>query len=120
MPRQARLASLQAKLEVDQRLLRQVNQGYTVLNDALDWISTQKKLKIARQAREAVQEHQEFYIPIMEVDDCTNMPGSLQSLTSKLPLPKKPDASCNLSDAQSKTLIAFVLDSNVPGATRLT
>lgn len=119
MPRQARLASLQAKLESDQRLLRQVNQGYTVLNDCLDWISTQKKLKIAKRARDVVQEHQDYYLPVLEIDDYTNLPGALQSLISSLPkVPQSTSLALHEGmKAEPKNLIAFVLDFNVPGVT---
>lgn len=111
---QAKLAGLEAKLEVDQRLLRQVNDGYSVLNDCLDWITTQKKLSMAKKARDVVQEHQDYFLPILELDDFSNLPGALETLLSSLPAVNSGQMS-DRQKAETKKLIVFHVDFNVPG-----
>ncbi|CAK9114216.1 unnamed protein product [Durusdinium trenchii] len=72
--------SMSDAVETEETAIEKVNQGYTVLNDCLDWISTQKKLKIAKRARDVVQEHQDYYLPILEIDDYTNLPGTRNTI----------------------------------------
>lgn len=78
-----------------------------------------EKLKIAKRARDVVQEHQDYYLPVLEIDDYTNLPGALQSLISSLPkVPQSTSLALHEGmKAEPKNLIAFVLDFNVPGVT---
>lgn len=83
--RNARLASLKTKLEIDQRMLKQVYDGYGVLQDCLDWLSTSKKVKLAKTARDAVAEHVACYAPSMEMDDFQEMPVRCQMARRQKP-----------------------------------
>lgn len=117
--RNARLASLKTKLEIDQRMLKQVYDGYGVLQDCLDWLSTSKKVKLAKTARDAVAEHVACYAPSMEMDDFQEMPGALQSLLTSLPCPCLPES--QMPDGQkteANRLVVFQLDFSVPNVAR--
>ena len=115
IPRSAKLAGLQAKLEADHRLLRQLNDGYTVLNDCLDWITTQKKLQIAKQAVTVVEEHQQFFLPLLDLADLPNFPGALESMLAGLPDVPKDSKWSERQKQECKKLVIFHLDFNVPG-----
>lgn len=112
MLRAAKLAATEAKLALDQRLLAHVASGYGVLSDCLDWITTQKKLSAAKQAREVVDNHQSVFAPIMELDTLTNLPGELGSLLEGLP---KCVQDTGPLGGESQRLHMFLLDFNVPG-----
>eukprot|EP00435_Cladocopium_sp_Y103_P049958 s2528_g15.t1 len=96
--------ALQVKLTLDQKQLETISSGYGVLGDCLDWITTHKKLALARQAKDVVSEHMKIYGPTMSVDGFETLPGDLQSLLGKLP---------PLADS-GKRLFVFLLDFNVP------
>ena len=105
--RLSKLVALEAKLKLDQRLLESISDGYGVLGDCLDWITTQKKLKVAKQARTVVEEHMECFCPVLTVDGFDTFPGDLQGMLSRL--------SMMSDDASARRLIVFHLDFNIPG-----
>ena len=97
------MQALQVKLTLDQKLLD------GVLGDCLDWITTHKKLALARQAKDAVSEHMKIYGPSMSADGFESLPGDLQTLLGKLP---------PLADS-GKRLFVYLLDFNVPNDSQM-
>ena len=57
----SKLAVLEAELLQDQQVLQKVSGGFDVLTDSLQWISAQKKMKQAEQARDAEQIQAHFW-----------------------------------------------------------
>ena len=103
-PRTSKLQAFQVKLTLDQKFLETISTGYGVLGDCLDWITTQKKLALAKQAKTVVADHMKVYGPVMPVEGFETLPGDLQTLLGQLP---------SLSGG-GKRLVVYHLDFNVP------
>lgn len=94
----------------DQKLVESVSEGYSVLGDCLDWISTQKKLSVAKHARAVVEDHMKSHVPILTIEGYEALPGDLQEMVARMP---------KLPDDKSKRLMVFLLDFNIPGVSWL-
>lgn len=103
--RTSKFVSVGAKLKSDWKTLNSVSDGYEVLGDCLDWLSTQKKLKVAQHARETVDRHMQFFCPVLAVESNDSLPGDLEGLMAFLPA---------LAHADGKRLMVFHLDLNIP------
>ena len=101
------MIAVEAKLKLDWKLLNSVSDGYEVLGDCLDWLSTQKKLKVAQHARDTVDRHMKFFCPVLAVENNESLPGDLEGLMASLP---------PLADPDGKRLMVFHLDFNTPNA----
>lgn len=93
-------------MKLDQKLLSSVSAGYEVLGDCLDWLSTQKKLKVAKHARATVESHMKYYCPALPVESNDTLPGDLEGLVASIPMLS--------TEANAKRLMVFHLDFNIP------
>ncbi|CAK9054489.1 unnamed protein product [Durusdinium trenchii] len=90
----SKFVSVGAKLKSDWKMLNSVSDGYEVLGDCLDWLSTQKKLKVAQHARETVDRHMQFFCPVLAVESNDSLPGDLEGLMAFLPALAHADGKC--------------------------
>ena len=106
---QAKVASFEAKLAIDQRSIVQVSNGLDILKDTLDWLQMQKHVKQASVAKEAVNTFMDEKFPSVTCEDLVDLPGQIATcVKQKNPNPDK-----------NGQLMVLLVDFNVPNESQL-
>ena len=116
----ARLATFEAKLNIDHRKAIEISNGLDLLKDALDWLATSKRVKQAQMARDLVEENIGKSFPVVTVNDFIDLPGELSHQLMKVDelMPMTTDTcGATVKVKQGKRLVVIHFDLNVPGVT---
>ena len=62
-----------------------------------------------------VEEHQQFFLPVLDLNDSPNFPGALESTLAGLPDVPKDSKWSERQKQECQKLVIFHLDFNVPG-----
>lgn len=111
----SRLTTFEAKLAVDQSKTQEIAHGMDVLKDTLEWINTDKHVKMAIQVKDTIELFMQKHFPTIAVNDLMDLPGQL----SELMLQRSQGEVVNPLRKPDPRLLILTLDFNVPGVSWL-
>lgn len=110
----SRLNTFQAKLSFDQAKCQEIAHGMDVLKDTLEWINTDKHVKMALQVKSTIEAYMAKHFPTVTVNDLTDLPGHL----AEMMLARSQGEAVNPLRKADPRLLILALDFNVPGVSQ--